>query len=282
MAFFGDGATSHGAFHESLNFAGIQNAPVVFVCENNLYATATPLRMATRNTNIASKAASYGFPGVRVDGNDVVAVWQAAGEAVRRGPRRRGADADRSADLSPGGPSGRRPGHRLGSHAGGMGRVVQARSDPELPPLPAGIGQCHGSRTEGDRGRGGRSDSARRSISPGSRPSPIRPRPRPHIWAEPINPPLHYVEPERQAGRDGGSELDGRRPRRHRRGNAPRSAHHLFRRRDRRSRRLLRTYQEPVQGVRRRPDDRHAHLRTRLHRGLDRRLGHAVAAPWPT
>lgn len=84
VAFFGDGATSHGAFHESLNFAGIQNAPVVFVCENNLYATATPFRMATRNTNIASKAASYGFPGVQVDGNDVVAVWQAAEEAVRR------------------------------------------------------------------------------------------------------------------------------------------------------------------------------------------------------
>ncbi len=84
VAFFGDGATNHGAFHESLNFAGIQNAPVVFVCENNLYATATPLAMATRNTNIASKAAAYGFPGVRVDGNDVLAVWQAAGEAVGR------------------------------------------------------------------------------------------------------------------------------------------------------------------------------------------------------
>jgi len=82
VSFFGDGATSLGAFHESLNFAGIQNSPVVFVCENNLYATATPLYMATRNTNVASKAASYGFPGVRVDGNDVVAVWKAAKEAV--------------------------------------------------------------------------------------------------------------------------------------------------------------------------------------------------------
>ncbi len=83
-AFFGDGATSHGAFHESLNFAGIQNAPVVFVCENNLYATATPLRMATLNTNVASKAAAYGIPGIQVDGNDVLAVWQAAAEAVQR------------------------------------------------------------------------------------------------------------------------------------------------------------------------------------------------------
>ena len=84
VAFFGEGATSHGAFHEAVNFGGIQNAPVVFVCENNLYATATPLVMATRNTNIASKAAAYGIPGVQVDGNDVLAVWQAAGEAIRR------------------------------------------------------------------------------------------------------------------------------------------------------------------------------------------------------
>jgi len=65
-ALFGDGAVNHGAFHESVNFAGIQNAPVVFVCENNLYATATPLSMTTRNVDIASKAAAYGVPGVAV------------------------------------------------------------------------------------------------------------------------------------------------------------------------------------------------------------------------
>lgn len=84
VAFFGDGAVNHGAFHESLNFAGIQRAPVVFVCENNLYATCMPLTMATRNPHIASKAAAYGIPGVRVDGNDVLAVWQATSEAVKR------------------------------------------------------------------------------------------------------------------------------------------------------------------------------------------------------
>ena len=84
VAFFGDGAVNHGAFHESVNFAGIQNAPVVFVCENNLYATATPLRCTTRNTDVASKAKAYGIPGLPVDGNDVAAVYDVAGEAVER------------------------------------------------------------------------------------------------------------------------------------------------------------------------------------------------------
>ena len=85
VAFFGDGAANHGAFHEALNFAAVQRAPVVFVCENNLYATATPLRTITLNPEIASKAASYGMPGVAVDGNDVLAVWTAMREATEAG-----------------------------------------------------------------------------------------------------------------------------------------------------------------------------------------------------
>ena len=84
VAFFGDGATNHGAFHEALNFAAVQRAPAVFVCENNLYATATPLRTTTLNPEIASKASSYGMPGVAVDGNDVLAVWTAMREATER------------------------------------------------------------------------------------------------------------------------------------------------------------------------------------------------------
>jgi 2-oxoisovalerate dehydrogenase E1 component len=84
VAFFGDGAINHGGFHEAINFAGIQRAPAVLVCENNLYATATPLSAATLNTEIATKAAAYGVPGIAVDGNDVLAVWQAMGEAVAR------------------------------------------------------------------------------------------------------------------------------------------------------------------------------------------------------
>jgi 2-oxoisovalerate dehydrogenase E1 component len=84
VAFFGDGATSHGGFHEALNIAGFMKAPVVFVCENNLYATATPLSSVTANPEIASRAAAYGIAGVAVDGNDVVAMWTAVKEAVDR------------------------------------------------------------------------------------------------------------------------------------------------------------------------------------------------------
>jgi len=84
VAFFGDGASNHGSFHESLNFAGAQDAPVVFVCENNLYATATPLKIATKNCDIWKRAAGYGIHGEAVDGNDILAVWQAAKRAVER------------------------------------------------------------------------------------------------------------------------------------------------------------------------------------------------------
>ncbi len=84
VAFFGDGAVNHGAFHESVNLAAAMDAPVVFVCENNLYATATPFSQATKNIDVASRAAAYGIPGAAVDGNDVGAVREAAGQAIAR------------------------------------------------------------------------------------------------------------------------------------------------------------------------------------------------------
>jgi TPP-dependent pyruvate/acetoin dehydrogenase alpha subunit len=84
VAFFGDGAVSNGAFHEGLNLAAIWDLPVLYVCENNLYATEVPFGEATRNTDVTDRARSYGMPGIAVDGNDVVAVYTAAGEAVRR------------------------------------------------------------------------------------------------------------------------------------------------------------------------------------------------------
>lgn len=84
VAFFGDGASNHGAFLESINFAAVQKIPVVFVCENNLYATATALSKVTANVEIATKAAAFGCAGVAVDGTDVLAVWVAAREAVAR------------------------------------------------------------------------------------------------------------------------------------------------------------------------------------------------------
>lgn len=82
--FFGDGAVNNCAFHEGINLAGAWDLPVVFVCENNLYATETPLEKVTRNTEIATRGAAYGIPGVSVDGNDVIEVYRVAGEAFAR------------------------------------------------------------------------------------------------------------------------------------------------------------------------------------------------------
>jgi 2-oxoisovalerate dehydrogenase E1 component len=78
VAFFGDGASNNGAFHEGLNLASIWDLPVIFVCENNLYATEVALADAAGNPNVADRAAAYGMPGIAVDGNDVLAVYVAA------------------------------------------------------------------------------------------------------------------------------------------------------------------------------------------------------------
>lgn len=84
MTFFGDGATSTGDFHEGLNFAGVFQLPVVFICENNQFAYSTPTSRQFAIENIADRAAGYGFPGVTVDGNDILAVYEAAKAAVDR------------------------------------------------------------------------------------------------------------------------------------------------------------------------------------------------------
>jgi 2-oxoisovalerate dehydrogenase E1 component len=84
VAFFGDGGSNNGAFHEGLNMAAVWEIPVIFVCENNLYATEMPFSKATKNINVASRAAAYGIPGIQVDGNNVLEVYEKAGEAVAR------------------------------------------------------------------------------------------------------------------------------------------------------------------------------------------------------
>lgn len=84
VGFFGDGAVNNGAFHEGVNLAAIWKLPVVFVCENNLYATEVAFSYAAGNPDVASRGVSYGLPGVGVDGNDVLAVHAAAREAVER------------------------------------------------------------------------------------------------------------------------------------------------------------------------------------------------------
>jgi pyruvate dehydrogenase E1 component alpha subunit len=84
IAFFGDGATSEGAFHEGANFAGVLQAPCVLFCNNNQWAISTPLSAQTRAAALVDKAVGYGMPGVRVDGGDVLAVFEATREAVDR------------------------------------------------------------------------------------------------------------------------------------------------------------------------------------------------------
>jgi pyruvate dehydrogenase E1 component alpha subunit len=84
MTYFGDGATSEGDFHEGLNFAAVFQAPVIFVCQNNHWAISVPLAKQTRSKTLAQKALAYGLPGIQVDGNDILAVYAAAQEAVQR------------------------------------------------------------------------------------------------------------------------------------------------------------------------------------------------------
>ncbi len=84
MTFFGDGATSEGDFHEGLNFASVFQTPVIFVCQNNHWAISIPVAKQTRSKTLAQKALAYGMPGIQVDGNDILAVYAAAKEAVER------------------------------------------------------------------------------------------------------------------------------------------------------------------------------------------------------
>jgi len=81
---FGDGATSEGSFHEGATFAGVMKAPVIFFCNNNQWAISTPLAKQTAAPTLADKAIGYGMPGLRVDGGDVLAVYEATREAVAR------------------------------------------------------------------------------------------------------------------------------------------------------------------------------------------------------
>jgi pyruvate dehydrogenase E1 component alpha subunit len=84
IVYFGDGATSEGSFHEGANFAGVMKAPAILFCNNNQWAISTPLSAQTAAETLADKAAGYGMPGARVDGGDVLAVFEATRSAVER------------------------------------------------------------------------------------------------------------------------------------------------------------------------------------------------------
>ena len=90
LCFFGDGASNTGSFHEALNLASVWNLPVIYVCQNNLYAESTPQWVHQKIRDISMRGGSYGIPGMSVDGNDVLAVYQAVSEAVERARKKEG------------------------------------------------------------------------------------------------------------------------------------------------------------------------------------------------
>jgi pyruvate dehydrogenase E1 component alpha subunit/2-oxoisovalerate dehydrogenase E1 component alpha subunit len=90
LGFMGDGATSESDFHAALNFAGIFKLPTVFVCQNNQWAISVPAKRQTASPTLAAKSRSYGIPGIRVDGNDVIAVHHVMSEAIAKARRGEG------------------------------------------------------------------------------------------------------------------------------------------------------------------------------------------------
>ena len=84
MAYFGEGASNVGDFHEALNFAGVHRLPILFICENNQYAYSVPIEKSMAIDDVADRAHSYGFDGVAINGNDVLAVYQSTQGALAR------------------------------------------------------------------------------------------------------------------------------------------------------------------------------------------------------
>ena len=90
VTFFGDGATSEGDFHEAMNFAGVYKIPIVFICQNNQWAISVPVEEQTASETLAQKAIAYGFSGIKVDGNDVFAVYKATKDALQKARSKKG------------------------------------------------------------------------------------------------------------------------------------------------------------------------------------------------
>ncbi|HKQ20072.1 MAG TPA: thiamine pyrophosphate-dependent dehydrogenase E1 component subunit alpha [Candidatus Eisenbacteria bacterium] len=90
VAFVGEGATSNGVWHEALNFAGVHSLPIVFIVQDNLWAESVPKRLGVPLDNLSERAKAYGFPGVTIDGNDLIACYETSQEAVRKARRGEG------------------------------------------------------------------------------------------------------------------------------------------------------------------------------------------------
>ena len=122
VAFFGDGASNEGAFHESINLAAIWKLPVIFLCENNQYAVTSSFKNMVATENISDRAAGYNIPGVLVDGQDAIAMYEVVSEAVQRARHGQGPSLVEGKT------------YRYYDHSLGLNRIVRApyRSDEEV------------------------------------------------------------------------------------------------------------------------------------------------------
>ena len=186
LTFFGDGATSEGAFHEGANFAAVMRAPLVLLCNNNQWAISTPLSAQTRAEALVDKAAGYGIPGVRVDGGDVLAVYEATREAVARARAGEGPTFIEAVT------------YRAAPHATADDpkayidpeRVEEERANECVGRFEGYLrrqGCSHDALDEADQGRGGRRDAGRDRRRRGR--AARRRRPRLRARASPTRPP---------------------------------------------------------------------------------------------
>lgn len=162
VAFFGDGASNQGTFHESINLAAVWKLPVIYVCENNQFGMTVPTWQSTSVENIADRAAGYGIPGEVVDGNDVCAVYEAFARAKERALKGEGPTLLECKTYRWAWPLDRRPG-ALPHSGGGRGMEGEAGPHQAVPRLshpaqaghPAGAGRHRGCRRQEDGGRCG-------------------------------------------------------------------------------------------------------------------------------
>ena len=161
VAYFGEGASNTGDFHEALNFAGVQQLPIVFICENNQYAYSVPIEKSMAIDDVAIAREGYGFDGVAINGNDVLAVYQATQGALARA---RAGDGPTLIECK----TYRWHGHSEHDKAfyrteRRAGDVEEPRSDPDVHDLSAGAATCStDEHDEGDRGAGRRRRSTKR------------------------------------------------------------------------------------------------------------------------
>jgi hypothetical protein len=163
VAYFGEGASNVGDFHEALNFAGVQRLPVIFVCENNQYAYSVPVEKSMAIDDVADRAESYGFDGVAINGNDVLAVYQSTQGALARARSGEGPTLIECKTLPLARPLRTRQG--VLPHRRRTGDVEEPRSDSDLHDVPAASQRPDGREAEGHRSSASRPRSTTPSTS---------------------------------------------------------------------------------------------------------------------